>query len=65
MPGEPVHLTRKEYAILELMVLREGTVLTKEAFFNHLYGGMDEPEVTGLLLLLTQREPSTFAGGPP
>ena len=43
--GEPVHLTRKEYAILELMVLRKGTVLTKEAFFNHLYGGMDEPEV--------------------
>ncbi len=43
--GEPVHLTGKEYAMLELMVLRKGTVLTKEAFLNHLYGGMDEPEV--------------------
>jgi two-component system cell cycle response regulator CtrA len=40
----PVHLTGKEYAILELMVLRKGMVLTKEAFLNHLYGGMDEPE---------------------
>ena len=43
--GLPVHLTGKEYAILELLVLRKGMVLTKEAFLNHLYGGMDEPEV--------------------
>ena len=40
-----VHLTGKEYAILELMVLRKGMVLTKEAFLNHLYGGIDEPEM--------------------
>jgi two-component system cell cycle response regulator CtrA len=43
--GQPVHLTGKEYAVLELLTLRKGTVLTKEAFLNHLYGGMDEPEV--------------------
>jgi two-component system cell cycle response regulator CtrA len=43
--GSIVHLTGKEYAILELMVLRKGMVLTKEAFLNHLYGGMDEPEM--------------------
>jgi two-component system, cell cycle response regulator CtrA len=43
--GRPVHLTGKEYAILELLVLRKGMVLTKEAFLNHLYGGMDEPEM--------------------
>ena len=43
--GQPVHLTGKEYAILELLVLRKGMVLTKEAFLNHLYGGMDEPEM--------------------
>lgn len=41
----PVHLTGKEYAILELLVLRKGMVLTKDAFLNHLYGGMDEPEM--------------------
>jgi two-component system, cell cycle response regulator CtrA len=40
-----VHLTGKEYAILELLVLRKGMVLTKEAFLNHLYGGIDEPEM--------------------
>ena len=45
MGGQPVHLTGKEYAILELLVLRKGMVLTKEAFLNHLYGGMDEPEM--------------------
>ncbi len=40
----PVHLTGKEYGILELLALRKGTTLTKEMFLNHLYGGMDEPE---------------------
>jgi len=43
--GQPVHLTGKEFAMLELMVLRKGMVLTKEAFLNHLYGGIDEPEM--------------------
>ena len=43
--NNPVHLTGKEHAILELLVLRKGMVLTKEAFLNHLYGGMDEPEM--------------------
>jgi two-component system cell cycle response regulator CtrA len=38
-------LTGKEYSILELLMLRKGAVLTKEAFLNHLYGGMDEPEL--------------------
>ncbi len=41
----PVHLTGKEYAILELLSLRKGTTLTKEMVLNHLYGGMDEPEL--------------------
>jgi two-component system cell cycle response regulator CtrA len=43
--GQVLHLTGKEYAILELLALRKGMVLTKEAFLNHLYGGMDEPEM--------------------
>ena len=43
--GQPLHLTGKEYAILELLTLRKGTTLTKEMFLNHLYGGMDEPEL--------------------
>ena len=43
--GQPLHLTRKEYGILELLSLRKGTTLTKEVFLNDLYGGVDEPEL--------------------
>jgi two-component system, cell cycle response regulator CtrA len=43
--NQRVHLTGKEYAMLELLSLRKGTTLTKEMFLNHLYGGIDEPEL--------------------
>ena len=43
--GKVLHLTRKEYAILELLCLRRGATLTKDMFLNHLYGGIDEPEL--------------------
>jgi two-component system cell cycle response regulator CtrA len=43
--GARVHLTGKEFAMLELLSLRKGTTMTKEMFLNHLYGGMDEPEL--------------------
>jgi two-component system, cell cycle response regulator CtrA len=43
--GHSVHLTVKEYQILELLSLRKGTTLSKETFLNYLYGGMDEPEM--------------------
>ena len=43
--GKTIHLTGKEYQMLELLSLRKGTTLTKEMFLNHLYGGMDEPEL--------------------
>jgi len=43
--GIQVHLTNKEYAILELLAMSKGSVLTKEMFLNHLYSSMDEPEI--------------------
>lgn len=43
--NKPVHLTGKEFAMLELMALRKNNVLTKEIILNALYGGMDEPEI--------------------
>lgn len=43
--GQSVNLTGKEYQMFELLSLRKGTTLTKEMFLNHLYGGMDEPEL--------------------
>jgi two-component system cell cycle response regulator CtrA len=42
--GERIHLTSKEYQMLELMALRKGVTMTKEMFLNHIYGGLDEPE---------------------
>ncbi|WP_159710011.1 response regulator transcription factor, partial [Geminicoccus flavidas] len=43
--GTRLHVTAKEYSILELLSLRKGTTLTKEMFLDHLYGGIDEPEL--------------------
>jgi two-component system cell cycle response regulator CtrA len=43
--GRPVHLTGKEYGVLELLTLRKSTTLTKEMFLNHLYSGTAEPEL--------------------
>ena len=43
--GSRVHLTGKEYEMLELLTMRRGSTLTKEMFLSHLYSGMDEPEI--------------------
>lgn len=43
--GRRVRLTGKEYQILEVLSLRKGTTLSKEMILNHVYGGMDEPEL--------------------
>jgi two-component system cell cycle response regulator CtrA len=40
---KPVRLSRKQYRILELLSLWQGTTVTKEMLLGHLYGGMDEP----------------------
>jgi two-component system cell cycle response regulator CtrA len=41
---QPISVTRKEYAILELMALRKGRVIPKQNFLDHLYSGLDGPE---------------------
>lgn len=43
--GQPVHLTGKEWAVLEVLAIRKGMTLTKEVIMNHVYGGRDEPEI--------------------
>ena len=43
--GTRVHLTRKEYQMLELLSLRKGMTMSKEMFLNHLYGGLEEPAI--------------------
>src|SRR3569833_2745644 len=63
--GQPLHLTGKEYGILELLSLRKGTTLTKEMFLNHLYGGMDEPElkIIDVFVCKLRKKLSTSTGG--
>ena len=63
--GTPIHLTGKEYGILELLSLRKGTTLTKEMFLNHLYGGMDEPElkIIDVFICKLRKKLSTATGG--
>ncbi len=60
-----LHLTGKEYGILELLSLRKGTTLTKEMFLNHLYGGMDEPElkIIDVFICKLRKKLSTATGG--
>ncbi|SBW01624.1 Cell cycle response regulator CtrA [uncultured Alphaproteobacteria bacterium] len=62
---QPVHLTGKEYGILELLALRKGTTLTKEQFLNHLYGGLDEPElkIIDVFICKLRKKLSTLSDG--
>jgi two-component system cell cycle response regulator CtrA len=62
--SQAVHLTGKEYAILELLSLRKGSTLAKESFLNHLYGGIDEPELKIIDVFVCKlRKKLSAAGG--
>ena len=63
--GKQVHLTGKEYQMLELLSLRKGTTLTKEMFLNHLHGGMDEPElkIIDVFICKLRKKLATATGG--
>ena len=65
LPDQRVHLTGKEYQMLELLSLRKGTTLTKEMFLNHLYGGMDEPElkIIDVFICKLRKKLAAAAGG--
>ena len=62
--GASVHLTAKEYAVLELLSLRKGTTLTKDNFLNHLYG-LDEPErkIVDVFICKLRKKLSLACGG--
>jgi two-component system cell cycle response regulator CtrA len=63
--GDRLHVTGKEYQILELLALRKGSTLTKEMFLNHLYGGMDEPEakIIDVFICKLRKKLSDASGG--
>lgn len=63
--GKTLHLTSKEYALVELLCLRRGMTISKEQFLNHLYGGMDEPEmkIIDVFLCKIRRKIEKLSGG--
>jgi two-component system, cell cycle response regulator CtrA len=63
--GIAVHLTGKAFGVLELLTLRKGTTLTKEMFLNHLYGGIDEPElkIIDVFICKLRKKLATATGG--
>ena len=63
--GERVHITGKEYQVLELLSLRKEVMITKEMFLNHLYGGMDEPEakIIDVFICKLRKKLAAFSNG--
>jgi two-component system cell cycle response regulator CtrA len=63
--GIRVHLTKKEYAIVELLALRKGMTLTKDMFLNHLYDGIDEPllKIIDVFMCKLRKKLSNACGG--
>ncbi len=43
--GARVHLSQKQWQTLELLALRKDRVVSKREIFDHLYGGLDEPDM--------------------
>ncbi|KHQ49682.1 DNA-binding protein response regulator CtrA [Mameliella alba] len=63
--NQPVRLAGKEYQMLELLSLGKGTTLTKEMFLNHLYCGMDEPQlkIIDVFICKLRKKASDATGG--
>ena len=63
--GTELILTSKEYAILELLAMKRGSVLAKETFLNHIYGGMDEPElkIVDVFICKLRKKITNLTGG--
>jgi two-component system, cell cycle response regulator CtrA len=63
--GQSLHLSRREYAVLELLFLKQGVLLTKVAFLTHLYCGMDEPEMKTIDVIICRLRKKLAVAGVP
>ncbi len=65
MNARRIRLTPKEQQILELLSQRKGMVLSKELILDHLYGGLDEPDlkIVDVFVCKLRKKLSRASGG--
>lgn len=63
--GQQLHLSRREFGVLELLFLRQGVILNKVAFLNHLYCGMEEPEMKTIDVIICRLRKKLAVAGVP
>jgi two-component system, cell cycle response regulator CtrA len=63
--GQSLHLSRREYDVMELLFLRQGTILNKGAFLTHLYCGREEPEMKTIDVIICRLRKKLAAAGVP
>lgn len=63
--GQSLHLSRREFGVLELLFLKQGTILNKTAFLNHLYCGLEEPEMKTIDVIICRLRKKLAAAGVP
>lgn len=61
-PGDPIALTRREYALLCALLTRPGTILSRRALENHIYEPGEEPESNAVEFILHSLRKKLGAG---
>lgn len=61
--GRELHLSPTEFRVLELLILRKNTLITKSAVMDTLYGDIDEPEIKSIDVLMHRLRKRLGAAG--